>query len=195
MSKLRRIFTIFTSLLTIAIGIIVALIPLDQSLFIVAIIIGVYITLKAIKDFFYYLLSARHMIGGKKVLINSIVEFDFGLLSFLIILRSPIIALVYLVVMFIILGAIDILRSLEIKSNDGKRWQLKLIKGAIAIALGITCLIIGIISEVRDQEAKSLIEIVTLIFAIAWVVDGLFGIAMSFHKAAIVYVDEQTTIL
>ncbi len=61
--------------------------------------------------------------------------------------------------------------------------------------LGIACLVIGIISEVRDQEAQSLIEIVTMIFAIAWVVDGIFGIVLSFHKAAVVYVDEQTNIL
>lgn len=195
MSKLRRIFTILTSLVMIGIGIIVILLPSEQCFYIIAIIIGVFISIKAIKDFIYYLTSARHMIGGKKILINSLVELDFGLLSFLIILKRPIIALAYLVVMFMALGAIDILRALEIKNNEGKRWQLKLIKGGIAIALGIACLIIGIISMVNDKEAKSLIDIVTSIFAIAWIVQGVFGIILSFHKTSIVYVDEQTTIL
>lgn len=194
MSKLRRIFTILTSLMMIAIGIIVISLPLEQCFYIIAIIIGICITVKAIKDFFYYLFSARHMIGGKKVLINSIIELDFGLLSFLIVLKSPIIALIYLVVMFIVLGVIDILRGLEIKNNEGKRWQLKLIKGGIAIALGLTCLVIGIISEVSGEKGKSLIEMVTLIFSVAWIVEGVIGIVLSFHKTSVVYVDEQTVL-
>lgn len=195
MSKLRRLITLLTSAIMIAIGIIIALLPLELSFYIIAIIIGVCISVKAIKDFVYYLFSARHMTSGKKVLINSIIELDFGVLSFLIILKSPMITLIYLVIIFIVLGAIDILRSLEIKNNEGKRWQLKLIKGAIAIALGIACLVIGIISNVNDAEAKSLIGIVIWIFSIAWVVQGLFGIILSFQKTSVVYVDEQQTIL
>lgn len=195
MSKLRRILTILTSLIMIAIGVIGMCLPLVQSFFIIAIIIGICITIAAIKDFIYYLFSARYMISGKKVLINSVVEFEFGLISFLIILKRPIIALIYLVVIFIVLGVIDILRSLEIKNNDGKRWQLKLIKGGVAIALGIACLVIGIISRINEKETESLIEIVITLFAIAWIVEGLFGLILSFHKASVVYIDEQTTIL
>lgn len=195
MSKLRRLITIITSLIMIAIGVIVGLLPYDQSFYIIAIIVGACITVKAIKDFVYYLLSARHMISGKKVLINSIIELDFGLLSFLIILKNPMIALIYLVVIFMVLGVIDILRSLEIKNNEGKKWQLKLIKGGIAVALGISCLVIGIMSRVNESQSESLIEIITWIFSAAWVVQGLFGIVLSFHKASVVYVDEQTTIL
>lgn len=183
-----------TSLIMIAIGTIGLCLPVDESFFAIAIIIGICITAKAIKDFIYYFSSARHMISGKKVLINSIVELEFGLLSFLIILKRPLIALIYLVVMFIVLGVIDILRGLEIKNNEGKRWQLKLIKGGIAIALGITCLVIGIISVANEKESKSLIEIVTLIFSVAWIVEGVLGFALSFHKASVVYIDEQTVL-
>lgn len=195
MSKLRRLITIFTSLMMIAIGVILASLPLDQSFYIIAIIIGICISVKAIKDFVYYLLSARHMTSGKKVLINSIIELDFGVLSFLIILKRPMIALIYLVIMFMVLGVIDILRGLEIKNNEGKRWQLKVIKGALAIALGIACLVIGIISTINEKDAKGLIETVAWIFAIAWIIEGIFGLVLSFHKASVVYVDEQQTIL
>lgn len=192
MSKIQKLFTVLSSLIMIAIGIIVLLVPTDVSFAIIAIIIGVCITIRALKDFIYYLASARHMIGGKKILIDSVLEFEFGLLSFLVLLKRPIIAMLYLVAIFIVLGLIDILRGLEIKRNEGKKWQFKIVMGIIAIGLGVACLVLGVMNTI--SRSREFVDIMAGIFSIAWIIKGVFGVISSFYKTSIVYVEDQTVL-
>ena len=105
--------------------------------------------------------------------------FDLGLLSFLVLLVNQTVAMLYLVGVLILLGVIDILRSIEIKKNESKRWIIKLLKGILTVAAGVVCLVFS------DS-----VEVALLVFAIAWIVLGVYGIITSFTKSAVAYIPE-----
>lgn len=179
MSIIRRLMKVFTSLVMIAIGIIIFTTPKDVSYTIVAIIIGVVIAYKGIKNFIFYLVSARHMVGGEKIFINSVILINLAAVSFFVLMESQLLAMLYLVTIFIVLGAIDILRAFEIKKVSSKRWIFKFAKGLIAIALGVICIVF----------IKST-ELMLLMFAIGWIVMGVAGVISSFEKGSVTYIPE-----
>ena len=180
MSKISRIFNFLKSFLMIAIGAIILLVEdHETSYFVVCIILGTIITVYGIKKLFFYFSSAMHMVDGGRVFISGFIYFDLGLLSFLVLLVNQTVAMLYLVGVLILLGAIDILRCVEIKRNDSKRWIIKLIKGVATIAAGIVCLVFS-----------SSVEVALLVFSITWIVLGVYGIITSFTKSAVTYIPE-----
>lgn len=183
MSKISRLFNAFESIVMIAIGIILLILPIDVSYLVVAIIIGVIITFKALKNMVFYFASARHMVGGGRIFINSFILLDFGLLSFFVLLQSSFIATMYLVGVFVILGVIDILRAVEIKKSEGKRWVLKLTKGILIVILGILCFVF-----IRSNI------VLPLIFGISWIVLGVQSFIASFRSGSVQYFEFDTLI-
>lgn len=176
MNKLQKIMTILKSLLMIVVGLITMLVP-ERSYVIVAIIIGVVITLAGIKNIIYYFTSAKHMVGGGKIIINGIILLDFGLLSFFILMRSYIIAMLYLIGILMVLGAIDIVRSLENKKNGNSLWILRFVKGLLCLGIGVICMIF-----IKDSE------LALFLFGVGWVISGIEGFISLFHKNAVLYV-------
>lgn len=179
MSKLSRIFNFIKSFLMIAIGAIIILVPNETDYIVVCIIIGTIISLYGIKKLIFFFSSARHMVDGGRVFISGFIYFDLGLLSFLVLLMNQTVAMLYLVGVLILLGAIDILRCIEIKKNESKRWIIKMIKGIVTIAAGIVCVVFA------NSTAVAL-----LVFAITWIVLGVYGIITCFSKSAVTYIPE-----
>lgn len=163
----------------IAIGVIIILVSDERDYIIVCIILGTIITLFGIKKLIFYFSSAIHMVDGGRVFVNGFIYLDLGLLSFLVLLVNQTLAMLYLVGILILLGVIDILRSIEIKKNESKRWIIKLLKGILTVAAGVVCLVFS------DS-----VEVALLVFAIAWIVLGVYGIITSFTKSAVAYIPE-----
>lgn len=179
MSKIGRVFKIFKSILMLTLGALILLLPSSRSYVVACTLIGVVITINGLKDLIFYISSARHMVGGGRIFINSVIMMDLGLISFMILYESPVIAMLYLVSIFVVMGAIDIARSIETKKNEYKFWFVGLIKGILAILVGVACFILA------DS-----IDIMLLVFGIGLIVIAVEGIAMSFTKSAIEYIPE-----
>ena len=94
-------------------------------------------------------------------------------------LQSSTLAMIYIIALFMLLGVIDILRSLEIKKNRSKKWILKFIKGLLIIGVGVVCII--------NIESK---DVMLLVLGIAWMVEGITGIISAFNKSAVVYIPQ-----
>ena len=174
MNKLSKIILFFKSLIMISIGLILAIAPEGYGYYIVSIIIGTMICLDALKNIIYYFTSAKNMVGGGRILIFNVVKLDF--VSFIVLLRSSAIAMLYLVSIFMIDGVIDLLRSYEIYKNESKRWIIKFLKGLLTIGIGVTCIVF-----INNTD------LVVLIFGIGWVLRGIEGIASAFAKTSIIY--------
>lgn len=179
MSKLTRVFNFFKCFMMFLIGAIILLVPDDVDYIIVCVILGTVITLRGIRKLFFYISSARCMVGGERVLINSFIYIDLGFLSFIVLLVNQSVAMLYMVGIFVLMGVIDILRCVEIKKNGSKTWVLKLIKGIITIGAAAACFIF----------AQS-IEVMLLVFGISWIVLGIEGVVASFSKASVEYIPE-----
>ena len=177
MGKINRIFKSLSSLLMIGIGIIIILLPFEISYIIVSIIIGLVIMFRSIKGLIFYFASARNMIGGKRILVNNIILFDLGALSFFALLKTATLGMLYLVGMFMMFAVIDILRAVEIKKNGGRQWIFKIIQALTSLGLGVFC-IIFINSQI----------IMSILFGIAWIIKGVGGLIKAFRKASIEYI-------
>ena len=164
----------------IAIGAIILLVEdHETSYFVVCIILGTIITVYGIKKLFFYFSSAMHMVDGGRVFISGFIYFDLGLLSFLVLLVNQTVAMLYLVGVLILLGAIDILRCVEIKRNDSKRWIIKFLMGLFVIGVAVICFVFGDVKEV-----------IYLVLGIAWIVSAVEGIVIAFTKSAVDYIPE-----
>lgn len=179
MSKFSRVFNILKSLLMFIIGAIILLVPNELDYIIVCYIIGIIITLSGLRKLVFYFSSAKNMVGGRKILINSIINIDLGLLSFFVLIENGKLAILYMVAVFILLGAIDILRSFEIKKNGSKTWVFKLIKGLLTIGVGAICIVFSKYTETM-----------LIVFGCAWIVLAIEGIITAFSKSAVTYVPE-----
>ncbi|MCQ2802440.1 MAG: DUF308 domain-containing protein [Bacilli bacterium] len=164
----------------ICIGVIVLILPIDSSSDIIAFIIGILISIKALKGLVYYFTSAKNMIGGRRILINNIILLDFGLVSFFVTIKHSELAMLYFIILLTIFAGIDILRAIEIKNSDGKRWIFRLIKGIITLILGILCMIF-----IKSPY------IMATIFGIAWLIYGLSGAVQVFKRTSIGYIAQD----
>lgn len=179
MDKIRRFMTFFGSLIVVAIGAIIVFTPSELGYIIVALIIGLIITYRGVKTLIFYFSSARHMVGGGRIFVNSIILIDFGSMAIALMLQSSTLAMIYIIALFMLLGVIDILRSLEIKKNGSKKWIWKFIKGLLIIGVGVVCII--------NIESK---DVMLLVLGIAWMVEGITGIISAFNKSAVVYIPQ-----
>lgn len=176
---INKSFKNFKSLLLILIGILIFVLPSPDDFLTVCYLVGTIITAKGLIKFIYYLTSARHMIGGGKIFINSFLLMDLGLLAFLVLLIKLSLGLYYIVGILGIYGFIDIIRSFELKKYGYKTWFFKLIMGLLIIAVGVICPIFS-----KDQD------MILLIASIACVLLGIVGIVKSFTKSMVEYIPE-----
>lgn len=179
MNKLNRTLNIFKGLVTLAIGLVILLVDTSLGYVVACLIIGIFITCKGIGKLIYFFSSARHMVGGRIIFINSVVYIDLGLVSIFVLLETPALAMAYLVCVFMLDGVIDITRCVELKKNDSKKWILKLIKGLITILIGIVCIV-----------SSQSIDVALLIFGIGWIVLAVEDFIAAFSKSAIQYIPE-----
>ncbi len=89
----------------------------------------------------YYFTMARYMVGGKRVLYRGVVLFDFAIFSGTITDVPRVYVIIYLAVLHLFSGLVEILRSREAMGNGGKGWRLKLFHGIFNVVIAIGCLV------------------------------------------------------
>lgn len=177
MINAKKIGSIVLALGMIGVALVILLVP-NFGYKIAGGVMGASIVIVGAKKIVYYFTMAKNMVGGKKILFNGIIIFDFGLLALLLIGESQGLMMMYFIVIYLLYGVIDILRFIEIRKLKSSGWHTRLIKGIFCIGIAIVCLIFN--------TSTSLI---VLLFAV-----GLIGLAIekvvtAFTKSQIIFIE------
>ncbi len=178
MSLFKRLKELIIALVTIFSGI-VLLLAGDNGQLIVVSIICLYLFFNGMRLLIYYLRMARHMVGGKRILISSIITLDLGLITRQMVSMSNTTILIYLLGIFAFTGVTDILRSMEAKRHGGY-WKLKFVNGCIFIIISVALMIAGLF--VHDTY------FLVCGFSISLFYSAVIRIYTAFRKTAIVYI-------
>ena len=146
MGKARRIGNFITGLLTITIGILLILYP-EEEYDDIVLFLGLIFFIKGIQMIAYYITDIPRVY-----------------------------VMLYLFIIRLVTGIIDILRALEAKSMEAV-WIRKMLHGMINIILALYCIIF-----IKDLNT------VVFVFSIGMIYSGYVTLITSLRKTAIVYI-------
>ncbi len=141
MTVYQRIKRILFSLCMLAVALFFFFNPSDPAYKIVVAILSLGLIIAGIKDIVFYFTMARHMVGGKMILIQGVIIFDFAIITGSLANVPKIYILLYLIGVHAFSGAVEILRAREAKNTVAGPWKMKFFHGAVNIILAIACLV------------------------------------------------------
>ena len=149
MSKFQHIKSFVTGVFLLLLAAFIALAP--QSTFdFVYLIISLMMLAYGLRLLIYYFRMARHMVGGKIILYQSIIVLDAAMFTLTLATASDYIVLAYLLAIYAFAGAIDILRAFEAKKNDSPVWKKKIVIGFLEMGLAIAMIVLGLVFRNTD---------------------------------------------
>ena len=177
MGSIRRIFMVIGAIIVFLCALIMFIAPANVGYQLVLFILELALIVLGIETLFYYLLMARHMVGGLRIFFKSILMIDIGVFAITLFNLPKQYAILYILTMLLITGVMDILRALESKRFAG-HWKIQFTFGMIEAFLWIICTF--------SMENDTLI---TVIFGLALIGKVVSMVVTAFRKTAIVYVN------
>lgn len=178
MTRRRRILNIITGLVTLLVGILLFIDTVD-GLKVVAFILSLTFTLRGLRTLIYYFSMARYMVGGKMMLYIGMIFLDLGILTTAMDNNPGIYIVLYLMVIHIFSGLIDILRGIENRRLKAP-WAFNIVYGVSNISIAAVVLIGGFFMHS--------VTAVVYIYAAGLIYTAFIRIAGAFRKQAIVYI-------
>lgn len=160
MSVFQRIRDVLIGLVMLAVAITFLVYPSEDVYTIIVGILAIGLAIAGIRNIIFYFRMARHMIGGKMILIQGAIIFDFAILTGALASVPKIYILLYLFGIHAFSGAVEILRAMEAKGSVGGPWKLKFSHGLVNIALAVACLI-----YIRNANTAIMIYSIGLIYS------------------------------
>lgn len=124
-----------------AVALFFILFPSDEAYMIVVGILSLGLAIAGIKDIVYYFTMARHMVGGKMILIQGVIILDFAIVTGSLTDVPKIYILLYLIGVHAFSGVIEILRAMEARREVDGPWKMKFYHGVVNLTLATACLI------------------------------------------------------
>ena len=141
MTVYQRIKKILFSLIMFAVALFFFINPSDNAYRIVVGILSIGLAIAGIKDIVFYFRMARHMVGGKMILIQGVIILDFAIITGSFTNVPKIYILLYLIGIHAFSGVVEILRSMEARRTVDGPWKMKFFHGIVNFILAIACLI------------------------------------------------------
>lgn len=179
MSRFQRIIAIIAGILLTLFSLVLLVIP-EDSYSIFTVIIAFMLIFYGLRQLFYYLRMAKHMVGGKIVLYEAIIILDFGLFTSSLYDDHSLTILIYLLIIFAFTGFVGILRSFEAKKTGAKSWKFKFLSGLVMVIFALALVIVGLI--MRDTVILKYGFCISMLFA------AFSRFRSAFRKTAIVYI-------
>ena len=179
MNKFQRIKDILIGVLIALYGVAILIVP-NEGYTAAAAVIAFLLLIYGFRLLWYYFTMARHMVGGKTILFQSVIVLDLALFTGSMASMNSFTILFYLLGIFAFSGFIDILRAFETKRVGASSWKMKLIVGCISVLFALLILISGVIFDNRD--------ILVYGFGISLIYAGAMRIVTACRKTAIVYI-------
>ena len=129
-----------------------------------------------IRSLWFYFAMARNMVGGRLILFRGIIALDLGMFAFSLQEIPTIYILLYLLIIHLFAGIVDIMRAREAKKMKG-HWRLNLAFGIANILLALSCSLCF-----RDPM------VLAYVYAAGLFYSACLRIAQAFRKTAIVYI-------
>ena len=121
---------------------------------------------------------ARHMAGGKMILIQGVILVDFAYFTGSLSNVPKVYILLYLIGIHAFWGAVEILRAMEAKNSVGGPWKLKFFHGLVNITLAILCVIL-----IRKPNT------VLLIYSLGLIYSAIVRIISSFRRTSFILIE------
>jgi hypothetical protein len=160
MNGFQRVKGVLFGLVMLAVAILFILFPSDEMYMAIVSILSLGLAIAGIKDIIFYFTMARHMIGGKMILIQGVIILDFAIITGSLATVPKIFILLYLIGIHAFSGVVEVLRAMEAKRTVEGPWKLKLSHGIINFILAIACLIF-----IRKSNTALLIYSLGLIYS------------------------------
>lgn len=141
MSGFQRIKAVLFGVTMLAVAILFIFFPSDEAYMIIVAILSLGMAIAGIKDIIFYFTMARHMIGGKMILIQGVIILDFALITASLSNVPKIYILLYLIGIHAFSGVVEVLRAMESKRTVEGPWKMKFTHGLVNFALAVACLI------------------------------------------------------
>ena len=179
MSKIQRFNSFAVGLLMVFYGFVLywaAFISVN----IICMVSSVALLVVGIKNLYYYVTMARHMVGGKYSLFYGFILMDLGIFASMINSLPRIYIMLYLLVIHTFYGATDVMVALQAKKLKSSSWRLKMITGLGNITVGILAMYFGF-TEVTIYK-------VIYIYALGMAYTGVMKMANAFRRTAVPYI-------
>jgi len=176
MSKIQRLKNIVLGLIMILIGVVMIWFPEEGYVF-VTLILSFSLILSGLRSLAYYLLMARHMVGGKSILVRGIILLDLGLFTLTLTDIPKIYVILYLLGCHIFAGMVDIMRAVEAKRYKARLWRYNLAYGIANLSVAVSCL-----ACIRSTG------MLVVIYCTGMIYSACVRIVSAFRRTAIVYI-------
>ena len=150
----------------------------DDSYLTVILLLTLGLAIQGLKDIIFYFTMARHMAGGKLILVQGVIILDFALLTGSLSDVPKIYILLYLIAIHAFSGMIEILRAMEARRSVSGPWKLKFSHGIINMILALSCFIF-----IRQTNTALVIYSIGLLYS------GLMRIGSVFRKTTYVMIN------
>ena len=178
MSMFQRLRGIVTGLVMLAVAVTFLTDPSDEAYMVIVLILTVSLLLEGLREIIFYFLMARHMIGGKLILIKGVITLDFALITGSIAMVPKIYIILYLAGIHAFSGVVEILRAMEAKKSVQGPWKMKFCHGLVNIALAAGCLI-----YIREPRTA------VTIYSLGLIYSAVVRIITSFRRTTFVFID------
>ena len=173
MTVFQRIRGVFVGVLMLVFAVILIVNPSDDIYMLLIIILALGLAISGIKDIIFYFTMARHMVGGKMILVQGVIVLDFALLTGSLSDVPKFYVLLYLIGVHAFSGVVETLRALESKRSVEGPWKLKLSHGIVNFLLAAACLIF-----IRHADTA------LIIYGIGLLYSAIMRIITAFRKTA-----------
>ena len=179
MSKSKRVGYVLTGILIILLGLYLLLFP-TYGIQVILLIIAASMTFYGLGLLTHYSSLSRHMVGGKYILYLGMIIFSLGIFTFTMRETRTLPVFIYLFVLFMFSGVLDVMKAFEEKKNKAPLWILRLLFGLLTVTMGI----LAVVSCFVLKSTEGL----TYLFSLALLYVGVSRIFKAFRKTAVVYI-------
>lgn len=176
MNRFSRICHVLSGVFIILLSIIMRAIP-DFGYALAALILGVVMILKGMKQLIYFFSMGIHMVGGRIIFYRALITMDIGFFTFSIHGTGQRYILFYFTLYYLFAGIILIFRAFESYRLEAGFWKRKLISGLFDMTIAVTCL-------VHNNSEAVMLDV----FCFALIISAVTRIATALKKSAIIYI-------
>ncbi len=178
MTGFQRVRKVLFALCMITVAIVLIVNPSELAYAIILLILAIGMAISGIKDIIFYFTMARHMVGGKMILVQGVIILDFAILTSSLSDVPTIYILLYLIGIHAFSGVVEVLRAMESKKSVEGPWKLKLSHGLVNFALAVACLVF-----IRHSETALIIYSLGLIYS------AIVHILTAFRKTTFILIE------
>ncbi len=176
----KRVHNFIQGIALLMMCVLMFFLPSDYGVEFIISIIAIWLVVYGIRLLHFYSSMARHMVGGKIILILGFILFDFGIFSISISQKHTLYIILYLLGFYAFKAFVDIMRSFEQRKNNASGWELKMITGFINAGFAIFAVITGIF--LRSEGA------LVFIFAFGIAYSAIMRFVSAFRKTPAVLI-------